>query len=548
MLAKHQQAVGMGTTNGDLRKNQQSVSEQGYVLPLVIISGLILAVGAMMISTRSFSSLVHTIQQNQTSEAEAIAESGLSLLLKELNDQFPYLLTVSCQVENNSPAQQLEAPICAGWRDFQFGAYGGSTKACDGRSTSPNQMMELLSQPVSKGRGIYRLRNYEFLGDQIQGGTAIIQVQGLRLKGAEDDPTIASSAIVEQEVTIVPKCCNRAPYEPCGTAGSGWSYSLLTQNITLNVGDVIDEKRPSALSGANVHCVNCDPPPADKCEGWTSADQTISNDCSSLASAINNEQLSQTERSALLQDQLIGSGIIDGVRSAGDMDIPQAPTWHDIRDENGDELSDKLKNLAPWDMRYRSITIGHNTHPSHCVTITNKTTNKKTTHCRILRINQTGTTTMTLKPGDGDIRFYMEGEQINLSGNNFVNTGNFGQFVIYGGVSTYKTAHVDYAQRGCGGKQLNLSGGGSINAFLFMPCFDVNLSGGNSTYPITITGSVIAKNYKVTGDYARLVVPTDAGKTICDTYQICGGSSGEGQKEFAALGSNRWRLIQMQRE
>ena len=531
------------------QKNQTSQHhENGYVLPLVVVSGMILILGAVVLSTRSFNSLMGAILQNQGHQAEEIAESGLSILLKELNNQFPYLLTVGCRVENNSPDQQLEAPECAGWRDFEFGAYGGPAQACDGRSTSPRQIEDFLSQPVAEGKGLYRLRNYEFLGDQIQGGTAIIQVQGLRLKGPEDDPQIASSAIIEQEVTVVPKCCNRAPYEPCGPAGSGWSYSLLTQDITLNVGDVIDEKRPSALSGANVHCVNCDQPPADKCEGWTSADQTISNDCSSVASAINDDQLSQKERSELLQDQLIGSGIIDGARSAGDIDIPAAPTWHDIRDENGNELSENLKNLAPWDMRYRSITIGHNTHPNHCVTITNKTTNKKTTHCRILRINQTGTTTMTLKPKDGDIRFYMEGQQINLSGNNFVNTGNFGQFVIYGGVSTYKTTYVDYAERGCGGKQLNLSGGGSINAFLFMPCFDVNLSGGNSTYPITITGSVIAKNYEVTGDYARLIVPTDAGKTICETYQVCGGSSGEGQKEFAALGSNRWRLIQIQRE
>ena len=146
------------------------------------------------------------------------------------------------------------------------------------------------------------------------------------------------------------------------------------------------------------------------------------------------------------------------------MDIPQAPTWHDIRDENGNELSDKLKNLAPWDMRYRSITIGHNTHPSHCVTITNKTTNKKTTHCRILRINQTGKHHDT-QAKDGDIRFYMEGQQINSSGNNFVNTGNFGQFVIYGGVSTYKTAHIDYADVAAVTSNLTYQGG-SINAFL----------------------------------------------------------------------------------
>ena len=286
------------------QKNQTSQHhENGYVLPLVVVSGMILILGAVVLSTRSFNSLMGAILQNQGHQAEEIAESGLSILLKELNNQFPYLLTVGCRVENNSPDQQLEAPECAGWRDFEFGAYGGPAQACDGRSTSPRQIEDFLSQPVAEGKGLYRLRNYEFLGDQIQGGTAIIQVQGLRLKGPEDDPQIASSAIIEQEVTVVPKCCNRAPYEPCGPAGSGWSYSLLTQDITLNVGDVIDEKRPSALSGANVHCVNCDQPPADKCEGWTSADQTISNDCSSLESAINNDQLSQTERSALLQDQ-----------------------------------------------------------------------------------------------------------------------------------------------------------------------------------------------------------------------------------------------------
>ena len=250
--------------------------ENGYVLPLVVISGMILILGAVVLSTRSFNSLMGAILQNQGHQAEEIAESGLSLLLKELNNEFPYLLTVSCQVENNAPDQQLEAPECAGWQNFNFGSYGGPAKACDGRSTSPDQIMERLYQPVARGKGLYRLRNYEFLGDQIQGGTAMIQVQGLRLQGPEDDPRIASSAIVEQEVTIVPKCCNRAPFEPCGTATDGWGYSLLTQDITLNVGDVIDAKRPSALSGANVHCVGSTAP--DKCDGWTSADQTISND------------------------------------------------------------------------------------------------------------------------------------------------------------------------------------------------------------------------------------------------------------------------------
>ena len=153
---------------------------------------------------------------------------------------------------------------------------------------------------------------------------------------------------------------------------------------------------------------------------------------------------------------------------------------------------------------------------------------------------------MTLLPGEGDIRFYMEGDQINLSGvHNFVNTGDYGQFAIYGGFSTYPTP-----KESCGDKQLNISGGSSIKAFLYMPCFDINLSGGNETYPITITGSVISKNYNATGDYARLIVPNDSGKIICSRFNVCSSSSGSGinlnNMEYSAVGSNRWNLIQME--
>ena len=76
-----------------------------------------------------------------------------------------------------------------------------------------------------------------------------------------------------------------------------------------------------------------------------------------------------------------------------------------------------------------------------------------------------------------------------------------------------------------------------------MPCFNVNLSGGNETFPITIKGAVIANGYDTTGDYARLIVPTGAGTIVCNNYNICSG--GSSKMEFVALGSNRWSLIQM---
>ena len=525
---------------------QYRLTEQGYVLSLVIISGLILVVGAIMISARSFTSLIHTIQQNKTSEAEEIAETGLSLLINDLNNRFPYLLTVSCQVENNTTSEQFLVPECEGWEEFQFGMYGGPANACNGRSSDPDAIMDRLYQPVANSRGFYRLRNYEFLGDQIQGGTAIIQVQGLKMKGPSNDPAVASSAILEQEVTIVPKCCNQAPYEQCG-GGDEWDFGLATRNIALQVGDVIDQDRPEIPSGANVHCINCIDridPPTGKCDAWRSAGQTIGIDCETLELQIQQET-NPEKKAELLKKQLLNSGIIDGERSSGALDIPAAPTWKDIRDENGNPLPD----LTPWTIRYQTITIGHDTNTNHCVTTLNPSTGKKTTHCRIQSIDQTGGSTMTLEPGDGDIRFYMEGSQINLSGkHDFVNTGDYGDFVIYGGLRTYG----NNPEKTCGDKQLNISGGSSIKAFLYMPCFDINLSGGNETYPITITGSVISKNYNATGDYSRLIVPNNSGKIVCSQFNVCSSSSGGGinlnNMEFSAVGSNRWRLVQMQRE
>ena len=516
-------------------------TEVGYVLILVIITGLILATGASIISARSLDSLMRSGRLGQRDESIEIAETGASILINELNQNFPYLLTVNCQVTNNSVSEQFEDPNCEGWKNFALGNTGGPDSACPGRSDDPSLIMNRLYEPVMNNRGAYRLRSYEFLGDQIQGGTAIIQVQGQRLKHQTNASGLAASAIIEQEVTIIPKCCNQAPYEQCG-GGDEWDYGLATKNIALQVGDVIDQNRPTEPSGANVHCVNCSDPPTGKCNEWGSAGQTIGSDCATLETQINEEN-DPVIKADLLALQLQGSGIIDGSRSNGEIDIPAAPTWTSVRDENGQPLPD----LTPWVIRYQTITIGHNTNPNHCVTTLNPSTDTEITHCRIQSIDQTGASTMTLEPGDGEIRFYIEGNQINFSGvHNFINTGNYGQFAIYGGLRTYGNA----PEETCGDKQLNISGGSSIKAFLHMPCFDINLSGGSETYPITITGSVISKNYNTTGDYARLIVPNDSGKIVCSRFNICSSSSGSGinlnNMEYSAIGSNRWNLIQME--
>ena len=546
----------------------QQKETEGYVLILVVFTGLILAIGAMIIAARSFDGLIKSGRQKQKSDAVDIAETGANNILDELNSNYPSLLTVSCKVENNSVSEQFNQPYCTGWDQFTLGKFGGPTSTCPGRSTTPWQIIgdqaETLYKTINNNSGAYRLRNYEFLGDQNQGGTAIIQVQGQQFKKG-DTSSLAASAILEQEVTIVPKCCNQAPYQPCN---NGWPYGLTTKGVQLQLGDVCHEPKEylekvckdsdtinqkqcedlylkdpatgelylrgdaylrkndgnlyipddkicqttSTGTGADVHCVNCDTPPLEPCDAWTSGGQIIGSQegCSG-----------------------IGSGIITGERSNGDIKIPDAPTWNTVA--WGDQEPIAIKNGN--NPIFRHGEVGQNHPIDGC--FTESVNGKKITHCRILSINLSGQNKIIINPDQeaGDIRFYIEGQQINLSGDTIVNSGKFGSFTIFGGEST----KWPYNLYGCSSKSLNISGGGQLNAFLYMPCFNVNLSGGSANKRLILNGAAITNQWNATGDYSRLIIPKIAQNIICNDYKVCGTN----QTEFVALGSNRWTLIQM---
>ena len=516
------------------------IRSDGYVLPLVIITGVILTIGAVILSTRSFSGLIRSNRQKQGNEATELAETGASLLINELNDKFPYLLTVNCQVENNSSSQQLEDPVCTGWKTFNFGQYGGPNSACPRRSTNPSEIMDLLYKKVNHKNGAYRLRNYEFLGDQVQGGKAIIQVQGQRFRGSEESSEIAASAIVEQEITIVPKCCDALPYQQCDTSKG---YGLVTENIALGVGDIIDEDRNISESGANLHCSSCEPPPTDKCVEWEDAGQKIPY-----------SKMEDCRNGVDITEDMVG--VIDGKRSNGSIEIPDADQW-DIESWGAPEPI--TIGWDPFKQRYYAPKFNHadeqGPHPNikGCYTEIKKD-GKKTTHCRIQTITASGQSKLDIDPGDGDIRFYVEGQTINLSGDHFImpEDAKFGQFVIFGGASTWKDELDVNGKpiRGKGDKTLNFSGSGEINAFLHMPYFNINFSGGECWRPLIVRGAAITHGWNATGDCSQIRVPTDAGETICEDYGVCFSSStsGESDGEFAALGSNQWSLIQMEQQ
>ena len=462
------------------------LERDGYVLLFVVVGGLILAIGAMVISARSFNSLMRSSKQSEGDQAIEIAETGASILLNKLNNNFPYLLTKNCQVENNALSQQFEEPICTGWQDFEFGELGGPASACPGRSTEPADIMEQLSASVSNEKGQYRLRNYEFLGDQIQGGTAIIQVQGQRIKHRGGSPIISASAIVEQEVTITPKYCGLPPFDK--SSGSSSGFGLLAGNISLNSSSIIDQVPGTTPSQANVNCNNCSHQPSpDKTIPWKGVQS--------------------------------GDSKIDGDRSSNPEPKPgdfPAPQW-----EWGKTRWDLIVN-------WQTINIGHNTHPNHCYT---EDISPPITHCRMGNITISGGN-VNINPGEGEIRFYLQGQMVSINTNNFLNSsGTFGQVAFFS---------QEGGPWGCTPQSFNLSGSDKFGpVFLQMPCTDMPLSGN-----VDIIGAAIVKSWRAAGN-SDLIVPPDAAQIINDQYNISLGKNIG--REFAALGTNRWTLIQMER-
>jgi len=90
-------------------KNHKEHSESGFILPLIIIVGLIIGAGLMALSARTFTSLIGSIRQGQSREAREIAESGAAIILKELNRNYPYLLIEDCEVTS-----RIGTPTCDG--------------------------------------------------------------------------------------------------------------------------------------------------------------------------------------------------------------------------------------------------------------------------------------------------------------------------------------------------------------------------------------------------------------------------------------------------
>ena len=466
-------------------------SEQGFILPIVIIVGLIIGAGLMALSARTFAGLMGSIRQGQSREAREIAESGMAIILKELNRNYPYLLIEDCAITSRTGT-----PSCNGWTEKALGGDGTfsyRTSICPRSDAPPQNIFPKLAAQTPGGSGQYRLLDYNFSGDQHQGGFARIKVMGQRLLS---DGSVRATAYINQEVVIRPKNCNVPAGEPSEVSGFP---GLLGETIDLGNNDV-----EGSVNG-NVLCTKCDP------------------------------NLTQTQLEDAMGIQ--NNGIVEGNLFGGQIAIPDVPTYPTESGVNPSDLDSAINEST-------TINAGED-NGGRCHTVTTEVTEDsgvpdspilrtiKITHCKVSSITLSGNDALTINTSkDNQVRLYVDGD-ISIGGNTTLShTGNSADFAIFGKPRSEQSTCTQNAVIGGGGSALNL--------FLFMPDACVGINGGSGSPDVY--GAVWARDYnRSNSNNAEIVVPDDMGSLI---WQNFGSGFDLGIREYAALGTTDWSLVQ----
>ena len=430
----------------------------------------------MALSARTFLGLIGSIRQGQSREAREIAETGAAIILKELNRNYPYLLIEDCIITSRTGT-----PTCDGWKEKSAGgSFTYRTSICPKSDAPPQNILSKLSDTTPGNKGRYRLISYQFTGDQHQGGTGRIRVQGERVINPNGNTTIGAAAYIDEELSILPKNCNvpvNTPSEQSGFPG------LLAETISLGNNDIFGD-----VNG-NVLCTTCDP----------------------------NQSRSQLATAMGLQN----NGNVDGNLFGGQIAMPPVAQFP----------SNAPINPAPAASAIDGDLVlnAGASNGGRCFTDV-----QSITHCKISSIILKGSNTLTVNtPGNSRIQLYVDGD-ITIGGSTaLLHSGSPTALAIFGKPRSTSSS--------CS-QNVTIGGGGStINLFIFMPDACIGINGGSGTPDIQ--GAVWAREYKGSNsNNADIRVPDNMGSTIFTSF---GSGYALGIREFAALGTNRWTLIQL---
>lgn len=466
-----------------MNKPRNKRQQEGFILPLIIIAGLLVGAGLMALMARSFAGLIGSIRQGQSQEAREAAESGLAIILKELNSNYPYLLINDCNITSSSGT-----PFCSGWSTDKNagGSFQYITSVCPSTTTPPQTLFSKLSGYLAGNTSSYRLISYDFTGDQHQGGTALLRVEGKSIYAAASQLPEKGTAYIEQEVSITPKSCS----------GSQGGYpGLLGETIDLGNQDVTGN-----ING-NVVCTTCNP--------------------------------NQTQAQLESEIDLKNRGVVEGQIFGGQLALPDPPQFPGFPADYAARYGTTPATTNDANEITNSLTLtAGQSNGGRCFT----DTGTNITHCKVHRISLSGGKKLTINTsGTGNpspsIRLYLDGDLITQGTSGIEHTGEASNFSMFG---------LPRSQSPTCTQQVLVGGTSqSLNAYIYMPDACGGINGGGSASP-NLRGSLWLRHYGTSASNAGTIeVPDDMGSKVCIKFGI---NFCVGIREYAARGANRWSL------
>ena len=481
--------------------------QEGFILPLVVILGLIIAVGGFTMLARSFAGLFGATRQEQARQAREIAETGLATTVELLNRKYSYLL-INCYSRSGSPPTPNDCINTGTWSSPQL-----PSSICPGSDTTTNNFP--LTKEINSPKGRYRIEFYAYAGTQFYGGTGKLKATGERL--SNDGARILASASVEQTFDVKPKPCDaRFGDTPTSSGFPG----LLGWNVRLGNNDV------KGVTSGNVLCILC----------------TVANPSRTDGTYTQSE--AETAVGALANSDVDGKIFIGKMSTA---DVPRFPS-----------------SLRPF-VTAKSITNTTMISASNTATTSTGTSNNggmcatdtstpPITHCLINSIDLQGQKVLTVDTTSGPVRLYVSGN-ISASGQAGISHGGEpGKLGLFGNpISSDSRCSSDPT---FSNQNVTLAGTSkptkAAGLFAYFPCASMGINGGaQATAQCTpdgecgggdVYGALWTKIWDgSSSNQAQLVVPKDMGSQLLENF---GTSFAISIRDYVALGINSWRGFQ----
>lgn len=503
----------------------------GFVLPFVVVVGLILIIGSMSLMMRGFANLIGAQRQGNSEAAKAIAETGMARILKTLNLEYPYLLTSDCQ-----PVIDSGVPRCEEWHepneDATYGEFSFRTSTCPGRTLPPSTVFEKLQQNTPSGDGRYRLLQYAFDGDANQGGVGIIKVRGEKLNNTGN---VQSTAYIQQEVNVVPKNCN---------VYSGFP-AILGEAVILNKTDL--EGESDLNINGNVLCLTCSP-------ASTKDELAVKMEVAQQSNLYNT------------REKLFGGRIA----------LPSVPTFPDRPDDednqNTTEATINSESLLTDLYAGNHCWLDRNTLISHCkvesISLSGNQAEELVLNTKAVHRDAFDCTNTLAADNDpecnknGTVRLYVSGN-ITLSGqarivnvdcsekiqatcadSELLHPAELG--IFSSAEPRSETGQDPFSTGACNTssdrQKITVNGGsqGGTNAFIYMPDACTRVNGGSGSPDFN--GAIWGYKFDPSGsNNIDVSVPDDMANKL---YRFYGSDFALAIREFSARGTNRWSLVQ----